>query len=137
MINFDIISSFRTEFISITEQVKKAVEKSGIRQGICTIFIPHTTAGVFINENADPDVASDVLAYFNKIVPERSNYKHLEGNSDAHIKSILTGSSACIPIYGGKLILGTWQGIFFAEFDGPRKRCFSVSCTGSNSDGTQ
>jgi secondary thiamine-phosphate synthase enzyme len=110
--------------------VEQAVQHSGIREGLCTIYVPHTTAGVTINEQADPDVASDILAHLNRLVPRDPRFLHAEGNSDAHIKALLTGSSVTIPIRAGRLALGTWQGIYFAEFDGPRQRSFSVSCLG-------
>jgi len=115
----------------ITSQVQEAVTKSGIQSGICTVFIPHTTAGVTINENADPDVVSDILKEINKIVPFDDNYRHMEGNSAAHIKAGMFGFSEQIIVENGKLVLGTWQGIYFCEFDGPRSREVYVKVLGA------
>jgi len=123
---FQVKSGRRTEFIDITAQVVSIVKAGGIKDGICTVFVPHTTAGVTINEAADPAVQSDMIAEFNKIVPFEDGYTHLEGNSAAHIKATLVGSSVSIPISDGALSLGTWQGVFFCEFDGPRRR--NVHC---------
>jgi secondary thiamine-phosphate synthase enzyme len=106
----------------VTTQVDRFVQKSGVVEGVCYIFIPHTTAGVTINENADPTVKSDILKELDKIVPWRDNYNHDEGNSAAHIKASLMGASRIVPVSHGRLELGTWQGIFLAEFDGPRTR---------------
>lgn len=111
-----------TNFIDITNLVQEVVNKSHAEEGVCTIFVPHTTAGIFINENADPDVVYDVKNHLEKLVPWINNYRHLEGNAAAHIKSILTGNSINVIIKDKKLLLGTWQGIFFAEYDGPRNR---------------
>lgn len=111
-----------TDFIDITNLVQEVVNKSHVDEGICTIFVPHTTAGIFMNENADPDVVYDVKNHLDKLVPWINNYRHLEGNAAAHIKSILTGNSINVIIKDKKLLLGTWQGIFFAEYDGPRNR---------------
>ncbi len=119
---FQIRTSKHTEFINITNEVNEIVRKSGIKSGVCIVFIPHTTASVTINENADPSVVKDILMELNKIVPFEDSYKHLEGNSPAHIKASLIGSSETILIESGRLMLGTWQGIFFCEFDGPRVR---------------
>lgn len=110
------------EFVDITSLVKEAVRKKGVRDGIAVVFIPHTTAGVTINENADPDVVRDILFGLNKAFPNHNEYLHIEGNSDAHIKASLMGSSCNIIIENGELKLGTWQGIYFCEFDGPRNR---------------
>jgi len=108
--------------IDITEQVSEVVKKSGVKSGICTVFVPHTTAGITINENADPDVVHDILSEINKIVPFDDNYRHIEGNSAAHIKASLFGFSQQVIVEDGRLVLGTWQGIYFCEFDGPRNR---------------
>jgi secondary thiamine-phosphate synthase enzyme len=116
----------RTELIDITSDINKLIQKSGIVQGLCMIFVPHTTAAVTINESADPSVKSDILKVLNQIIPWEANYRHLEGNSPAHIKSTLVGSSELIAIDNQRLILGTWQGIFFCEFDGPRNRKLHV-----------
>ena len=112
----------RVEFIEITASVKKAVKESKIKEGICIIFSPHTTAGLLINENADPSVRKDIISQLEKLVPQDGRYSHLEGNADAHIKSSLLGNSLNLIIHEEELILGTWQGIYFCEFDGPRKR---------------
>jgi secondary thiamine-phosphate synthase enzyme len=108
--------------IEITREVQDIVKESGVRQGICVVFIPHTTAAITINENADPDVVRDFLMEINKIVPISDGYHHCEGNSAAHIKSSMMGFSETIIIEEGRLLLGTWQGIYFMEFDGPRIR---------------
>ncbi|GMQ61090.1 secondary thiamine-phosphate synthase enzyme YjbQ [Vallitalea maricola] len=110
------------EMIDITSKVQNIIESEGIEDGICTVFIPHTTAGITINENADPDVTRDMLMELNKIVPLEDGYRHMEGNSAAHIKSSMMGFSETIIIKERKLLLGTWQGIYFCEFDGPRNR---------------
>jgi secondary thiamine-phosphate synthase enzyme len=111
-----------TELLDITSEVQKAVAESGVRDGVCHVYVPHTTAGITINENADPSVRQDILMELNKIVPFQDNYRHLEGNAAAHIKASIVGSSETILVEAGKLLLGTWQGIFFCEFDGPRSR---------------
>ena len=111
----------RTEMIDITAQVQRALDREHLESGICTVFAPHTTAGVTINENADPSVRKDILAELNKVIPFEDNYAHTEGNSAAHIKASLVGSSLNVPLENGRLRLGTWQGIFFCEFDGPRR----------------
>jgi secondary thiamine-phosphate synthase enzyme len=115
-------SSKQTELIDITRLVIEAVQKAGVKDGLCVIFTPHTTAAVTINENADPSVPRDILMELNKIIPFEDRYQHTEGNSAAHIKSSLIGCSRTLFIESGKLFLGTWQGIFFCEFDGPRSR---------------
>lgn len=112
----------RTEFIDITPQVAEAVRASGVQEGLCHLFVPHTTAAVTINENADPTVRADILMVLNKVISDREAYRHLEGNSPAHIKASLVGPDLTVIITGGKLLLGTWQGLFFCEFDGPRTR---------------
>jgi secondary thiamine-phosphate synthase enzyme len=113
--------------VDITPQLNRAIWESGITDGICFIFVPHTTAGITINENADPSVKEDILEMLNRLIPGRYNYKHIEGNAPAHIKASLIGSSVSVPIRGGKLQLGTWQGVMFCEFDGPRNRAAWVS----------
>ena len=118
----NVRTSRQVELIDITHQVEKAVSESKISSGICTVYVPHTTAAVTINENADPSVKSDIVAELNKVIPFDDNYSHLEGNAAAHIKSSLVGASETIMVEGGSLVLGTWQGIFFCEFDGPRSR---------------
>jgi len=119
---FQVKTSKQTEFIDITRSVQEAVKKTGVEEGICFIFIPHTTAAVTINENADPSVSQDIIMELNKVVPFQDRYQHLEGNSPAHIKASLIGCSQTVFVESGKLALGTWQGIFFCEFDGPRNR---------------
>jgi len=112
----------RTELIDVTNEVQRALERLGVREGICTVFVPHTTAAVTINENADPSVRCDILTELDKIVPLNDGYSHSEGNAAAHIKSVLVGVSLQVPVREGRLVLGTWQGIYFCEFDGPRTR---------------
>ena len=115
-------SSKRTEFIDITADVQSFVDRSGIKSGLCFIFVPHTTAAITINEGADPSVTRDIIAHLAGMVPYNGDYRHGEGNSDAHIKSSLFGVSELIPVEQGRLVLGTWQAIYFCEFDGPRSR---------------
>ena len=115
-------SKNQTELIDITAKIQNMVGSSGIGEGICMLYVPHTTAAVTINESADPSVKSDILMILNQIIPWKAAYRHLEGNSPAHIKSTLDGSSELIAIENNRLVLGTWQGIFFCEFDGPRTR---------------
>jgi secondary thiamine-phosphate synthase enzyme len=115
-------SKLRTQLIDITSEIQKAVRSSGIFEGLCMLYVPHTTAAITINESADPSVASDIMMVLNEVIPWKADYRHLEGNSPAHIKSTLVGSSEIIAIESGNLVLGTWQGIFFCEFDGPRTR---------------
>ena len=116
----------RTELVDITSDINKLIQKSGVDQGLCMIYVPHTTAAITINESADPSVKSDILKILNQIIPWEANYRHLEGNSPAHIKSTLVGSSELVAIENRRLLLGTWQGIFFCEFDGPRTRKVNV-----------
>jgi secondary thiamine-phosphate synthase enzyme len=112
----------RTQLVDITSEVEAALGKSGCAKGMCTVYVPHTTAGVIINEGDDPAVARDIEATLDRLAPRSAKYEHAEGNSDAHIKTALTASSAMVMIEDGKLLLGRWQGIFFCEFDGPRDR---------------
>lgn len=118
----DVQTEGRSSLVDITGLVNEEVHKAGVDKGICYIFIPHTTAGVTINEAADPDVRKDLGTVLEKLVPWNDSYRHLEGNSAAHVKATLTGSSEMVLIHQGRLALGTWQGIFFCEFDGPRNR---------------
>ncbi|PLY06141.1 MAG: hypothetical protein C0622_01150 [Desulfuromonas sp.] len=118
----DIRSNQQVQFKEITCSIRQLVRESGIKSGTLLLFVPHTTAAVTINENADPDVATDMIAGLNKLVPFKDGYRHLEGNSAAHIKSSLIGVSEQVIIQDGELLLGTWQGIYFCEFDGPRSR---------------
>jgi len=120
--SFIVRTSLQTEWLNITAEVQHAVKDSGVSEGICVVFIPHTTAAVTINENADPDVTHDADLALNRISPDRPEFRHGEGNSDAHVKSSLVGHSLTIIVTGGKLLLGTWQGIWFNEYDGPRTR---------------
>ncbi len=120
--HFSVSTMSRSCLIDITNKIQDIVESSGVKSGICTIFVPHTTAGITINENADPSVKRDIEKTLEKVFPEDFGYSHLEGNSDAHIKSVLVGPSLTVIIENGKLLLGTWQGIMFCEFDGPRQR---------------
>lgn len=120
----------REEFIDVTGKVQAAVSDSGVTDGAVTCFVPHTTAAVTINENADPDVTHDIIGKLSRVFPQSDNYRHAEGNSDAHIKSSLVGASELVLVEGGRLVLGTWQGIYFCEFDGPRTRRLIVSVTG-------
>ncbi|MCJ7541756.1 MAG: secondary thiamine-phosphate synthase enzyme YjbQ [Desulfobacterales bacterium] len=115
-----------TEMIDITSQIQDVVLSAGIGQGFCMLFVPHTTAAITINESADPSVKHDILMIINTIIPWKAGYRHLEGNSPAHIKSTLIGPSELIAVENDRLILGTWQGIFFCEFDGPRTRKIHV-----------
>jgi secondary thiamine-phosphate synthase enzyme len=112
----------RTELKDITADVARLVAEAGVESGICFLYVPHTTAGIVINENDDPDVFADIEDTLNRLAPREASYKHWEGNADAHIKAALVGTSQTVPIEGGKLALGRWQGIFFCEFDGPRQR---------------
>jgi len=112
----------QTELIDITTKVRTALQAHDIQDGFCFLYVPHTTAAVTINESADPSVQSDILMVLNQVIPWKARYRHLEGNSPAHIKSTLVGASEMIAIENGQLVLGTWQGIFFCEFDGPRTR---------------
>ena len=122
-----IRSGKRADAIEITEQVQHVVRESGVETGLCQVYVPHTTAGVFINENADPDALSDILSTLEALVPWQNAYRHAEGNAAAHIKATLVGTSQTVPVRNGRLALGRWQGIFFADFDGPRERHFQVT----------
>ena len=122
MEKINVSTGKRTEFVEITSKVEEVVRKSGIENGICFIYVPHTTCGLTINENADPSVKKDIINKLEELVPENDRYSHLEGNADAHIKSSIVGHSLTVFIENGNLQLGTWQGIFLCEFDGPRRR---------------
>lgn len=122
MEKINIRTTKRVELVDIADKIRNAISKSKIQDGICFIFCPHTTAGLTVNENADPDVKRDIIDTLNKLVPENMGYSHTEGNADSHIKSSIFGSSLTIFIEGGELALGTWQGIYFCEGDGPRSR---------------
>ena len=116
----------RTEFLDLISRIEEVVGASGVQEGLCHLFVPHTTAGVTINENADPSVKADILMVLNKVISDREAYRHSEGNSPAHIKSSLVGPQLTVPLSEGRLLLGTWQGIYFCEFDGPRSRQLHV-----------
>jgi len=120
------IQTARESFHMITANVKIALKESGVREGLCVVYCPHTTAGITINENADPDVRQDLVLAMDGAFPDRAEFRHAEGNSAAHAKTLCTGASVSIPIANGKLLLGTWQGIYFAEYDGPRQRRYYV-----------
>ena len=121
-LTLSINTSNRSEMIDITSRVEEELKRSGLKDGVCFLFVPHTTAGITINESADPSVATDIQAMLNKLIPWEGSYRHLEGNSAAHIKSSLIGNSGMVFVESSHLKLGTWQGIFFCEFDGPRSR---------------
>jgi secondary thiamine-phosphate synthase enzyme len=123
MIQIELRTNRQTEFVPITDEIQKAVDDSGVENGVCYIYVPHTTAAVTINENADPMVAHDILHVVNRIIPFRDEgYRHMEANSAAHVKACLVGTSETVLIQNRRLVLGTWQGLFFCEFDGPRSR---------------
>jgi secondary thiamine-phosphate synthase enzyme len=117
----------QADLIDVTDRVQQAVKESGATSGLCHVYVPHTTAGVFINENADPDVLHDFLTTLDRLVPWRNEYRHAEGNAAAHIKATLVGTAQTVPVQDGRLALGRWQGIYFAEFDGPRERQLDVT----------
>lgn len=119
---FEVATAHREEFVDITDQVAEVVSAAGVSHGAVVVYCPHTTAGITINENADPDVVVDLLAGLSRLAPQHAGWHHREGNSDGHIKASLIGSSATVPVEGGRMSLGTWQGIYLGEFDGPRRR---------------
>jgi secondary thiamine-phosphate synthase enzyme len=120
----------RTQLLDVTDAVERVVGASGVVSGICYVFVPHTTAAVMINEHADPDVASDLEGVFDRLVPHKGPYRHAEGNTDSHAKAVMVGASQVVFVEKGRLALGTWQGIFLCEFDGPRERKIWVKVTG-------
>ena len=122
MVSLEVATHCRTGLVDITTQVQSAVAQSQVKHGMCFVYVPHTTAAVTVNEAFDPAVAEDITATLSKLVPAHAGYTHTEGNSDAHIKATLVGSCQAVPVEGGKLFLGRWQGIFLCEFDGPRQR---------------
>ena len=130
---FKVKTARRTQLLDVTAQVRQAVEKSKVLAGICYVYVPHTTAAIMINECADPDVASDLEGAFDRLIPFEGPYRHAEGNSDSHMKSVLVGASQTIFIEGGELQLGRWQGVFFCEFDGPRDRRLLVKVVADQS----
>jgi secondary thiamine-phosphate synthase enzyme len=125
-----IKTSSRTEMSDITEQVQRVITEQLFKEGMCMVFVPHTTAAVTINENADPTVCRDIMMVLNQMVPWKADYRHMEGNSPAHVKASMIGASELVQVENGRLVLGTWQGIFFCEFDGPRTRKVHVSLLG-------
>lgn len=127
---FEVKTDRRNTLVDVTSLLDKALDESGVKQGVLTAFVPHTTAGITINENADPSVKRDILLTLEKLIPEHGDYRHLEGNSDAHLKASLFGSSEQVIINRGRLVLGTWQGVYFSEFDGPRTRKLVVNIDG-------
>ena len=122
MHQFSVKTRSRVDFVDITDKVKSVITQAFVREGVCHVFIPHTTAGITINENADPAVVSDIVKELDKVIPLSDNYSHVEGNSAAHIKASMMGFSVIVPVEGGRIVLGTWQGIYLCEFDGPRTR---------------
>jgi secondary thiamine-phosphate synthase enzyme len=123
-------TSEHSQALDVTDRVDSAVKASGVRDGLCQVYVPHTTAGIFINENADPAVLADLLSTLDRLVPWEADYEHAEGNAAAHIKATLVGTSQLVPVRAGKLALGRWQGIYLAEFDGPRERELLVTVIG-------
>ena len=120
--NLSVKTGSRTELKDITSAVQEEVSRAGVQDGICVVYVPHTTAGITINEGADPAVCHDIIEKLDQIVPRNAGYRHMEGNSDSHIKASMMGSSVSVLVESGRLVLGTWQKIFFCEFDGPRSR---------------
>ena len=127
----EIRTSAREQMLDVTRVVDQAVRDSGVTEGWALVYCPHTTAAVTVNENADPDVPSDILDALREMCPRTWTWKHREGNADAHVKAVLVGESAAVPVSGGSLALGTWQGVFLCEFDGPRRRTITVSVVGA------
>jgi secondary thiamine-phosphate synthase enzyme len=133
MESFEVRTRKRTELIDVTDRVRQALRQSGVGQGLCVVYCPHTTAALTVNENADPDVVHDVLLWLNRAIPkEQTDFRHAEGNSDSHLKACLVGPSATLLVEGGDLVLGRWQGVFFCEFDGPRTRTVHVQAVGAS-----
>lgn len=131
MRTFTVHSRQRVELLDITEQVRAAIHADGLREGLAVIYTPHTTAAITINENADPDVARDLVTTLNRLVPFDDGYRHAEGNSAAHVKSTLVGASETLIVTDGAPVLGTWQGVYFCEFDGPRQRQVHIKVVGA------
>ena len=127
--SFEVRTQRRAQLLDITDKVDREVARSGVAEGVCHVYVRHTTAGVTINEGADPDVARDIESFLATMVPKESGFRHDEGNSDSHIKTVLVGPSVTAPVRGGKLGLGTWQAIFLCEWDGPRTRTVEVAAT--------
>ncbi len=137
MNTIELNTSSRTQLVDITREVQRVVTRSGLADGLAVVCSAHTTAGMTINENADPDVTADLLGVLERMVPHRGPYAHAEGNSDAHVKASLMGLSVAVPVEGGRLVLGTWQGIYFCEFDGPRRRRVYVQLLPAPQSGTE
>jgi secondary thiamine-phosphate synthase enzyme len=131
MNTLNVQTSSRVELVDLSAGVKEVVTRSGVREGLCHVFVPHTTAGVTINEAADPDVRRDLVTALEALVPDQGQFRHAEGNSPAHVKATLVGSSVTVPVSSGQLALGTWQGLYFCEFDGPRTRKVHVTVVGA------
>ena len=127
MKTLEIETRSKTDFREVTEEIQRAVESAGVKSGLCQVFVPHTTAGIMVNEHADPSVVQDIAECLDRLVPQRGNYRHAEGNAAAHIKASLVGDSLALIIEDGKIMLGTWQGVFLCEFDGPRRRRIAVN----------
>jgi len=125
-ITVSLKTTARIDMVDITHLVRQEVEIAGVRDGLCVVYVPHTTSGITINEGADPAVCSDIIKKLNQLVPPHDGYRHMEGNSDSHIKASIMGSSVTVLVEGGRLVMGTWQKIFYCEFDGPRSRKFFV-----------
>ena len=128
-VTFEVRTARRAQMVDNTERVAEAVDRTGVKDGVCHVFVPHTTAGVTINEGADPDVAADIESHFADLVPKEAAFEHAEGNSDSHIKTVLVGPSCSAPVRGGRLTLGRWQAVFLCEWDGPRTRRVEVGVT--------
>jgi secondary thiamine-phosphate synthase enzyme len=131
METFEVRTRQRSEFVDITESVRQALRRRGLKEGICVVYCPHTTAAITVNENADPDVVHDMLAWLGRAIPqEQRDFRHAEGNSDSHLKASLIGPSVTLVIENGDIVLGRWQGVYFCEFDGPRARTVQVQFVG-------
>ncbi|MEA4913663.1 MAG: secondary thiamine-phosphate synthase enzyme YjbQ [Christensenella sp.] len=126
------LATERNKWIDVTDRIRDILRESGVKNGLCVVYCPHTTAGITINENADPDVVRDLIFALEKTYPDRAEFRHSEGNSAAHLKASVIGSSATIIVRDGRLLLGTWQGVYFCEFDGPRTRRFYVEILEAN-----
>ncbi len=137
MIEIAVNTDARQEIIDLTAEVAEAVAANGLVEGLCHLFVPHTTAGLTVNENADPDVKRDLLMALGKLVPDDPDFRHAEGNSAAHMKSLLTGAGATLFVSGGRLALGSWGGVYFCEFDGPRRRRLFLRLQGEDEAGRQ
>ncbi|MGQ9478690.1 MAG: secondary thiamine-phosphate synthase enzyme YjbQ [Thermoproteota archaeon] len=126
----EVKTTARQQFIDITSRVSEVVRRSGVKDGVCILYVPHTTAGITVNENADPSVVNDIMNALNRLIPVDGGYSHMEGNAHAHIKASVLGHSTTLMIENGRLLLGTWQGVFLCEFDGPRRRRIIVKILG-------